>query len=173
MGSVETRATAPAGSVRLRAGPGVDRDTNAECRGGRGRTRDTPWGQNAGDGESALSRALVGAVALAATKAVDLATTVVGLELFSAVDERNPLVAAVIARNGLLPGLLGAAGVTVVFTVVIIEGAFALTPARWWDGAAGSPGAGRVICYGVGCGCNLAFGAYNAALIIGFAVGWR
>lgn len=113
--------------------------------------------------------AVCGAIGLAATKAVDIATTVIGLGLSPAISERNPIAAAAIAQYGIVPGLLAVGILTVSVTVVLIECGFglAIDPLRDADGS--SARVGRALCYGVGCGCNLAIVAHNVAVIANVA----
>lgn len=109
---------------------------------------------------------LTGVLALTITKASDLSTTVIGLQLRSTLVERNPLAVAFIGEYGLVPGLLAFSVVTVTALTLLIEGAFALLErtAGSVDTAAGRWG--RLTCYGVGSACHVAFAVHNATLIL-------
>jgi len=109
--------------------------------------------------------AVWGVFGLVATKAVDFWTTVIGLGVASTVGERNPIAAAAIAQYGLIPGLLTVGVVTVSVTVLLVEGGFRLAIGATRCAAESPVRAGRAVCYGVGCGCNLAIAAYNAVVI--------
>ena len=112
----------------------------------------------------------VGVAGLALTKAADVVTTVVGLRGSAAVTEVNPVAGAAIAAFGAVPGLLALGAVTVAAIVCVVEGAFALTGTSATgdrtreDSGPGAP-TGRLVCYAVGCACNLAFALHNAVLI--------
>lgn len=105
----------------------------------------------------------VGVVALAVTKAADVATTAVGLRIAPALGERNPLAVAAMGAYGVFPGLLGVATVTLLGIVAVVEGAFHLS-ASSDDGALHR---GRLACYGVASLYHVGVAVYNAVLIAG------
>lgn len=114
--------------------------------------------------------AIWGVSGLVGTKAVDFWTTMIGLGVSPAVGEQNPIAAAAIAQYGLVPGLLAVGVLTVSVTVLLIEGGFRLTigPPRGADEP--SVRAGRAVCYGVGCGCNLVIAAHNIVVVASVAI---
>jgi len=109
--------------------------------------------------------AVWGVFGLVATKAVDVSTTIIGLGVSPTVGEQNPIAVAAIAQYGLIPGLLTVGVATVSVTVLLIEGGFRLAIGSTRCADESPVQAGRAVCYGVGCGCNLAIAAYNTVVI--------
>jgi hypothetical protein len=70
------------------------------------------------------------------TKTLDVVTTVIGLSLFPALAERNPVAELLIAQFGLVPGLVLGGVLTVVGMAIFVEtGSSVLTklePGRQW-----------------------------------------
>lgn len=113
------------------------------------------------------SVAVIGVLALAATKTTDFTTTVVGLRASPLIVERNPVAVAFIEEYGLVPGLLGLSLLSVAAIVVLIEGVFwAARPLFATHRGRLSPRTARYACYGVACLCNLSFAAHNTAVIL-------
>ncbi|QZP39718.1 hypothetical protein [Halobaculum magnesiiphilum] len=110
-----------------------------------------------------------GVVGLTVTKSVDFGTTMIGLGVSPAIVERNPIAAAAIVQLGTVPGLLAVGLLTVGLTVVLVEGGFGLATGRAAGDGVSSARTGRLVCYGVGCTCNLAIAAHNVVVILAVA----
>ncbi|GAA0202683.1 hypothetical protein [Halobaculum roseum] len=110
-----------------------------------------------------------GVLGLTVTKSLDLGTTVIGLGVSPAIGERNPIAAAAIVQWGVVPGLLAVGLLTVGLTVLLVEGGFGLATGHARGDGGSSARTGRLICYWVGCACNLAIAAHNVVVILAVA----
>jgi hypothetical protein len=104
-----------------------------------------------------------GVLALSASKAADLATTVVGLSLRTGFREANPLIAPVIASVGVVPGLLAAASVTVAVVALVTEGG--VVALRRGSASPRHLATVRLFGYGLPTAVSLAAAAHNASLL--------
>lgn len=107
--------------------------------------------------------ARVGAVAVGATKALDMLTTAVGLHA-TPLAEANPVVLHVVSFVGTVPGLLAIGALTVAVIVVLVE-AVVHALHRYFDTSSAGLLAVRVVGYGIPSVFNALVAAHNVVLI--------
>jgi len=107
--------------------------------------------------------ASVGVIAVVATKALDVLTTLVGLHATQLV-EANPVVLHVVASVGTVPGLLAIGALTVLAVVALVEATVYALSLRFDPSPMGVL-AVRVVGYGIPAVFNALVATHNALLI--------